>query len=514
VELFGQAIELDPQTFNSVGQVLGLQLALPSQLMVPEQIATLEQADVNQLTLSLDEGAAWIWLNELQSPRLKLHLETAELLLPPDYGPAFGLLSQILKVVPGTVYVRFTPEPFARPDQEMVEAMGDVMAVNTVQLDATISPTGEVLSAGGFTTEEAALFNLQVWDVDPNVAAMLATFDKISVDASSQKLMLTTNDRPAVELFWDQDGRQMLLDTTQKFVPGLSLDNPQFAPIMDLAETWLKTSHVNVDLFIDDTPQDALPSVKMGEPLQVAFNGSALNVAGMDVPLYGVDLGLIKDTVRAYGVENAQLCWQGDELRWLINGLELPYVSADDGWLIKAIETAGWQAHPIALKLEKILSETNLPVAVATSPEMLAPVKECGAYMAARAAEPSLAFSVDATWHPDDAVLELHDVGLPFAALGLFPLDISAQIGLPPEVAVFVPRTLGDVKANLGADGLYATVDGIDAAIHWDARLLSNLAEVTDAIGVGPTIRQAMPVLNMAEVSVDFASTSGVAAYD
>ncbi|RME47828.1 MAG: hypothetical protein D6791_04805, partial [Chloroflexi bacterium] len=74
-----------------------------------------------------------------------------------------------------------------------------------------------------------------------------------------------------------------------------------------------------------------------------------------------------------------------------------------------------------------------------------------------------------------------------------------------------VPSAVNHVQASLGAGGATATVDDVNIAIHWDQTLLSNLAQVADAFGVGATIRQLSPVLSVAGIDVDLKSVQPMA---
>jgi hypothetical protein len=509
VELFGQPLVLDPQSFNSVARLLGLQFELPAQLVDPAVVGMLTQADIAQVTLTLEGEAARVWLNDLAVPQVKVHLQNLGVLLPEQYAAPYGFLSQVLKFVPGTLYVRFTPEAMAKPDMTAMP-MAEAEAVNTVRLAATVDPEGQLLSAGGFTRAEVdpllSSVGLVIPDVDPGVMAMLAGFDTVGIDVTPGGLAVLTNEAPVVELVWDAASRQMLLGMAEGLV-GLSLD-PQ---MVELAETWLESTQVSLALHVAETPQDELVAVEFGQPLAVALETGGLDVAGMTVPLAGVDLGMVRNMIQAYGIDQAQVCWGGDELRWTVNGLELPYLTAESGWLTRAIRLTGWEAHPLAAKLEQLLAQTALPVAVLVAPGAAA-AEDCGAYQVAMAPAAPLSFGLNATWNPEAGELALKDVGLPFSALGMLPMGIAAQFRLPAMVAAYVPRGVSEVEASLRADGVSATVDDVEMALHWDATLLENLAQVADGVGAGASIRQVVPVLNLAEISVNIERVGGAIA--
>lgn len=506
VELFGQKMELDPTSFNSVARVLGLQFELQPRLLPPELVATFRQADIEQLTLALEGEAANVWLNDMSSPQAKVHLQNLQGLLPEPFAQSYGFLREVLQFLRGTVYVRFTPQAFVRPELvAMAVPPAEVEVDNVVRLAVTLSPQGRWLSAGGFTIEEAALLGVALPDVDPSVAAMLAPLDKVTVDVTPSELMVSTNEQPVVELLWDADGRQRLLEIVQGLVPGLNLDHPQIAPVVELAETWLASSHVNLDLHVANKPMDSVSAIEIGRPVTVALDETGI-VYVMDMPVAAVDpqvAGPVMGQAQAAGIKQAEVCWDAGQLRVLVNNTPMPYVTADPGWLTKAIQVTGWQPHSIAEKLEQILAEARVPVALMVDREAAAPVSDCGAYEAAQVAAPAMAFAVDATWNPQLGELALQDVGLPFATLGMMPIDIAAQVRLPAVVAATVPPGLGRVEASVGADGFTADLDDVSVAVHWDSRLLSNLAEVADGFGIGHVIRQVAPLLSVAEISVN-----------
>ncbi len=508
VELFGQPIDLDPQSFNSVARILGLQFELPAQLIDPAVVRLLSQADIAQVTMALEGDAARLWLNDRQLPQAKVHIQALQPLLPEPYGQPFNFLTQILRFVPGTFYVRFTPQPLAAPSAQPVPVAAQ--PVNALHLAATVDPQGHLLSAAGFTHQDVDPFlsaaGLVIPDLDPGVAALLARFDKLALDLTPGEAMLLTNDQTLLELFWDADSRQYLLDTAQR-LGGFQLD-PQ---ILDLAETWLQTTHATADLFIATSPQDDLPQIALGEPITVALADTGLLVAGAPIPVAGLDTALLRQTIQAYGIQQAQLCWQDNQLRWLVNGLPMPYLTADTGWLTKLIRLTGWQPLPMADKLDQLLAQTDLPITLLASPSAAAQAPACEPYQVASAPAPSLAFAVAGTWNRQQAELALEDVEIPFQALGMLPIDITAQLRFPPIVAAFVPSAVNHVQASLGAGGATATVDDVNIAIHWDQTLLSNLAQVADAFGVGATIRQLSPVLSVAGIDVNVESVETVA---
>lgn len=520
VELFGQSVQLDPQSFNSVAQVLGLQFGLPSQLVPPEMLAPVEQADIAQLTLALEGEAARVWVNDGRSfPSMRLHLQSVQNLLGEPYAQTYGFAKEILRFLRATLYVRFEPGDLVRPETATAPAeagAGDLP--NTIQVGATVNPQGQVLSVAGMTQRDLNpvldAANLAIPGIQPSAAATLAQFDKLTLNVSPSELMVLTNDQPLVEVNWDEESRMTLLDTVGMFVPGFSVDNPQIAPFIDLGETWLETTQANVNLYISEAPQDELPVVDLGQPLVVAFDESgAPSVAGMEIP--GVDPRMIQptvNTIQAFGIDQAQLCWQGTEVRWLIDGMQMPYLTADAGWLTKTVNLLGWQTFSIHEKLEAFVAQTQIPLAVVLDPAAAAPTEGCGTYEIASTPAPTMAFALEGTWNRQRNELALQEVDLPFRMLGVLPLSIRAQIGFPNVVGAFVPATVDRVRATVGADGVSASLDEVDVALHWDSELLSNLAEVADGLGLGATIRQVTPILTMAEVNVDIASAEGTVA--
>ncbi|MFQ5855710.1 MAG: hypothetical protein ACE5LU_08730 [Anaerolineae bacterium] len=507
-ELFGQELELDPEAFNSVAKVLGLGFELPTRLMDPAQVAMLTQADIEQLTLALEGNAARVWLNDLQSPNVKVHLQNLQGLLPEAFVQPYGFLMQVLRFVPGAVYVRFTPAEFVRPELAAMEVSpAKAEPVNIARLEATVNSAGRMLSVAGFTAEELALLNVALPGIDPGVAAMLARFGKVTVDVTPSEMVLLADEQPMVELTWDAAGREKLLGMAES-LGGFALDRQMVA----IAEPWLESTHVNVGLHIADTSRDSTPSFTVGGPITVALeDGGMVSVAGVSVPVAGLDTGMLRNTVRAFGIEQAQVCWRGDEVRLQVNGMPMPFVRASEGWMPKAIRLTGWQAHPMAAKLEQVLAGLDVPVALLVDPAATAPAGGCADYRVAEAPKPLMTFGVDAAWNPATAELALKNVGLPFAALGMMPMDIAAQLRLPTLVSAFVPRDLGRVKATVGGNGLSANVDGVDLNVYWDATLLENVAKLGDRLGFGFTIRQVAPLLSMAEITVDVESTAAIA---
>jgi hypothetical protein len=137
VELFGQKTNLTPQSFNSMAKLLGLGFEIPAQLVDPVFVDMFQQADINQVTLSLEGEAARVRLNDWATPQAKVYLQSVETLLGESFGQSYGFLMEIVKFVQGTVYVRFTPEAIAVAPA--AEAAAEE-AANNIQLAATVNP--------------------------------------------------------------------------------------------------------------------------------------------------------------------------------------------------------------------------------------------------------------------------------------------------------------------------------------------------------------------------------------
>jgi hypothetical protein len=336
------------------------------------------------------------------------------------------------------------------------------------------------------------------------VMGYVAGLEAVRVDVKPGGMVVLTEEEPVVELLWDRESRRLLLELAGTFT-GFRVDRQ----VLDVAETWLQSSHVDFVLYVAETPQDEVLQLDVAKPIGVTFTDTGVRVGGVGVPVAGLETGYVRRTLEGYGIDQAMLCWQGTELRWEVNGKEMPYVTAEAGWLTETLGLLGWQTFPIHEKLGQLLAETDLPLAVLVDPAAEVPGQGCGAYGVAPAPEPTLAFAVQGTWNRQEGELALEEVDLPFGAFGILPIGISAQLRLPAAVAGLVPPTISSVEASVGAGGVSARVDAVDVGVHWDAELLTNLAEVADVFGVGTTLRQAIPTLNMMEISLDIGTAVG-----
>jgi hypothetical protein len=502
VELLGQKVNLTPESFNGLASLLGLQVALPTQALPPESVALLTQAGVKQLTLAMDGQTTRVWVNEQFLPEVEIN----PMILKGLIGDVSGLLTQALTFVRGTVYVRLPSGEGIHPDltQTIARATArEAAVVNSAKLEATLSPEGRWLSAGGFTREDATTAGLPLpLDLAPTYAALLAKYDKIEVDITPGEFLVKADNEPAVRLIWDQDSRLALANTVENFL-GIALDPQAFAT----AESWLEDSNVSLVLNIADEPQDGAPVVEINSPITVALNGTAApTVEG--VPIYGLApqvMGVVMQTAQFAGIDQMQACWSGGHLYWLVNGMPMPYVTIGDGWLSTAIRLTGFQPLPAADKIEQTLSNVTLPANLSLGTASAASSSACGAYQSATA-KALMAINVDATWARQSDELTLGQVNLP----SLVPLDLSAKIHVPGASA-FVPANLKQVAVTVGPAGFSANINDVDVAIHWDSTLLSNLAKVVDRVGYGDVVRQAAQVLGVTEITFNVESTEKVA---
>ncbi|MFQ5596026.1 MAG: hypothetical protein ACE5HA_17935 [Anaerolineae bacterium] len=502
VELLGQKVNLTPESFNGLASLLGLQMTLPAQALPPELTAGLMQAGVQQLTLATDGQLTRIWVNERFLPEVEINPTVLRSLV----GDTAGFITQAITFLNGTAYVRLPSGESIHPDlsQTITRAtVRETAVVNSAQLEATLSPGGRWLSAGGFTRADASAAGIAVpLDVDPALAAFLANYDQVEADISPNELLLTTDNEPAIRLIWDQDSRLALAEIVEDLL-GVSLEPQVFAT----AETWLADSKVSVVLHVADEPQDGAPVIDVSTPIALALNGTdAPTIEG--IPVYGLDpqvMGTVVRTAEFASIDQVQACWAEGHLYWFANGRAMPYATLGDGWLTTAIQLTGFQPLPAAGKIEQALASVTLPASLAVGPEVATSPNDCDAYQTATAQAP-LAINVDATWTRQSDELALGKVDLPL----LVPLDLSAKVRVP-GVSAFVPASLTQVAASVGPAGIFAHIDDVDVSVHWDSALLSNVASVADGLGFGDVVRQVSQVVNLAEITVDIKTAESVA---
>lgn len=502
VELLGQQVNLTPESFNGLASLLGLQLTLPAQALPRESVAGLTQAGVRQLTLAMNGQRTRIWVNERFLPEVEINPTALRSLV----GDTAGFLTQALTLLNGTAYVRFPSGQAIHPDMSQTvqqTTAREAAVVNSARLEATVSPAGQWLSAGGFTRDDASAAGIALpLAVDPALAAFLANYDQVAVDISPSELLVTTDSEPAIRLIWDQDSRLALAETVENFL-GVSLA-PQ---VLATAETWLADSDVSVVLHVADEPQDAVPMVDISTPIALALSGTdAPTIEG--IPVYGLApqvLGTVVRTAEFAGIDQVQACWIGGHLYWFINGMAMPYVTLGEGWFTTAIRLTGYQPLPAAGKMEQALAKVALPARIEVGSASATASVDCGAYEIAAAQAP-LAINVDATWTRQSDELALGKVDLPL----LVPLDLSAKVHVPGASA-FIPPSLTQVAASVGPAGISANIDNVDFGIHWDSALLSNVASVAEGLGFGDVVRQAAQIVDLAEITVDIETAESVA---
>lgn len=493
-EIFGIPTNLTPETFNSLAGLFGMRITLPTAILPQQTVDFLKQAGITQLTLAMDGPTTRVWVDERFLPEIELNSQALKAFV----GESGGFLMDILTLVRGSAYVRLPSDKVVSPDLSQTirqAAVHEGAIANKVQLEATLRPTGQWLSAGGFTREDAVAAGLLLpLDVDPRFSAFLAGYDKIQVDITPNELVLMTDNEPAIRLIWDRDSRQALIETVEDLAR-IRLDSR----VLTTIEGWLAKSRVSLALHIANEPRDGAPVVEIGTPIAVALNDTDVpTIEG--IPLYGLMpqvTDAIRQTAAFTGIAQIQTCWSGDSLRWLVNGMPMPYVTVSEGWLSQAIRLAGFEPLPAAGKIEQALANVVLPVSLSVGATPTAAAGDC-AYEAATATAP-FAVNVKASWNRQSDQLALEKLDLPI----LMPLDVAAQIHLP-GVSAFVPAGLTRIAAHAGPSGFSAKINDVDASLHWDPALLNNLARVVDRLGpgYGGYILQAAQLVGTTEINV------------
>lgn len=346
-----------------------------------------------------------------------------------------------------------------RPDVE-------AESLNVIDLGATISPDGRLISVAGL---DAAQLGLGMTLFDPAMLEVLPLDElrlrELGLTVVGGGVGLSVSGEDWLRLGWDPD---YLLANANRFagMAGMTLPAEQMS-LAGLAVDWLKETRLSADVFLADQPSEGETVLRLGRPVNVAINGGSLAVEGVDLGMY---LGpAITQYIEPLGA--VVLDWEGSNrlLRWSVREKPMPPIELETGTLAKILGmflpgVMPWDS------LDPMLSGANF-TALGVYEGMAEPNVEA----AQRALEPERNIGrmrVPITINRLDGRVAVWGHSLPLTAMGPgIPGMIAANLGMLGPDTQKVDVALGGPGVDVGLDGSYAH-------IQWDSTTRDNLVEV------------------------------------
>lgn len=338
--------------------------------------------------------------------------------------------------------------------------------LNLIQVGATVSPDGRLLSVAGIDADQLGL-GMTLFD-----PAMLEALplDELGLHEVGLTLVgggigLSVGGDDWLRLGWDAD---YLLTNAGDLagMAGMTLPAEQMG-LAELAVGWLKDTRLSTDVFLAEQISEGETVIRLGRPVNVAINGGSLAVEGVDLGLY---LGpAITQYIEPLGA--AVLDWEGSTrtLRWSVRDKPMPPIKLETGALGKILEMflpgmMPWEtldplltgADFTALGVYEGLAEPN----VEASQRALDTERNMGR------------LRIPVTINRLDGRVAVWGQSLPLTAMGPgIPGMIVSSLGmLGPDTK--------EVDVAIGGPGIDIGLDGAYAHLQWDKTTRDNLVEV------------------------------------
>jgi len=502
-------------SFDEANTILSMHApGLTALRMDPSIVAKLQQNGVKTITV---EKRDWLYIvraNNRVVAEFELGKEALSTIGKSEpavklYGllarlfPRFGL---VLKLPGGTNEVPDFSSRLAPPTQTVV--------ANRIELGATISPYGSVLSAGGMKAGELSslLSSLELPQLPIDLRE--SGIGRVDVRLRGTSLVVNTDGSQWLRLGVDPqavaDFAPLIADLLAREFGG----NEQAWTSLTLA--FLAETDLNLTVFVGDAPQEEMPMVQLS-PLEVILSPESSDDFGKQYGVYLaygkylVDTGAwlanpaMGDILTSLG-GSVSLGWIGENQALVasVAGKQLPYLSLEPG-LVETATTSlvgpgPWRA------MEQALANLRLGVSISVSgsqpsnPLAFTPVER---------EKPVAVFyqklAVDSTGNPALVIADHFE-----RLTGILQLaGIDAPSQLYPWLLGYA--NVDEMGASLLPGGIDLFLNGKSASLVWTDEMLNNLAAVAGPLAekqlgipqLVPSLVAAMLCANKSQVSIE-----------
>ncbi len=336
---------------------------------------------------------------------------------------------------------------------------------NLIDLGATISPNGRLVSVAGI---DAAQLGLDMALFDPAMLKSLPIdvlgFGEVGLTVVGGGVGLTVASDDWVRLGWDPD---YLLANAGDLAGMADMTIPaEQMEMATLAVGWLKDTRLSANVFLSDQASEGATTIRLGRPVNVAIDGGSLAVEGVNL---GFALGPgITQYIEPLGA--AVLDWEGSTrtLRWSVGDKPMPPIQLENGALAKVLEMFLPGMMPWA-SVDTLLDGADFTV-LGVYEGLASPNVE--ASQRALDTERNLGrLRVPITINRQDGGVTVWGLSLPLTSIGPgIPGMIAANLGILGATK--------DLDVALGGPGIDIGLDGTYAHIQWDETTRDNLVEV------------------------------------
>lgn len=354
---------------------------------------------------------------------------------------------------------------------------------NDIELGATLSPDGKLVSVAGITADQIA--GLDTIAVDLSILDPFAV-SNLAAQVSGQGIVLNANQEEWAHINWDlvqlANRAPRLLDT----VAGIQLsdDNQRLA---DLAVSWLTESRIAVAASIADEPQEGLPRVQINRPVSVTLTESNdVLVEGVALNMnLGPQIGGFRDDV-----QTVALRWRGDEgtLYPAINDTPYPYLTVESAFVANVGDAFLGAGMPWG-QIADIL--TNVGFTATVAPEGGATPDLTTLEYQAEPAEALAAVDTRLTISREDGSIAVNDQTLP---IDLLERLVGVSVLEPVRAQVASLTNVDTAALGLDPAGVTVGLNGGSAHLVWDDTLRDSLVNLAAKLALRGTEIDLTPV--------------------
>ncbi|NPV08364.1 MAG: hypothetical protein HPY83_10450 [Anaerolineae bacterium] len=460
-------------------------LALPPLAVDQATIRLATDNGIQHLALVKEGNETTLFINGIPSTAIAIS-DTAASKVASEFVPELEGLISWLNQTSIAVVVHFPVSEVAERyvldlEQKLAPAGEAGPRANLIDLGATLSPDGRLISVGGIAPSQLGFDPGMIdmsWMQSFGIDRLGLNQLDLAVDANG--LSVSSNGDEWVSVAWNAD--YVAQNASQlASLAGFQLVDPS-QQMVDLAVDWLKDTQIHVGAYLAEDSMEGAPVVSIGRPVTVSVQEKALYVEGFSTGF------LLDDITLGYAqkVGSAAVAWDGSEnqLRLAIGDKAMPSLMLDEGFLSSVAGALVGDILPWGL-VEQIASDTRLTAAFVY--EDSAPVSpEVLSYKVAYTA-PAAPLVTDVTVSRADGRIAVLGEALPLAALGL---DVSGTV---QAYTTTVGAGIESLALDLGPSGLGLGINGKYLRLVWDQVTRANV------IGMGLDIageQLGLPVLS------------------
>ena len=464
----GVDLGLTSSNFAALSNRFNLGLAVPS--IDTPTLQVVQEQDIQSLAVVKQGAKTTILVNNEPLSALTLGDEAIDAIgsFVPELVDMLGSVSQANV----TVGLQFASAA-GIPELDLTRSLEGALAgeaANTIDLGATVTPDGRVLSVGGVALEQLGLAPMQL---DLSILQQFGV-NNVQANVDGAGVTVMGNEAQWLRLDWNMDQVKSRAYTALPTFTGMALTDDT-KQMVDVATDWIGQSVINVNAQVADESQESLPTVQLGRPVMVELTDDN-RVVVEGIPL-NVDLS---STIGPYRdqIDTIALKWDGARTRLypVVNNQQLPYITMQSE-LVSTIGNTFVGGNLPWDELSGVLGNLGFDVGIMSQGGQ-APDLSLAEYDAVPGRRMAMAVP-KVTVSRADGSIAVNNAPMPLALVqNLFGVQVADTIRQQVQALTGVQTA----EVVMGPAGVTAGVNGAEAYLVWDDDLRDNLVTVAMSI--------------------------------